>query len=53
MVIIIFYSRIVPYKWRRGRGARLVALVRSPEFLLSSLHDAMFYSAVVLLFKKK
>lgn len=52
MVIIIFYSHIVPYKWWRI-GARWITLHEEPavsKFLLSSLYNAMFDSAVVLFF---
>ena len=50
MVIIIFYSRIVPYKWLED-GAEADHPNEEPavpKFLLSSLYNAMFYSAVVL-----
>lgn len=50
MVIIIFYSRIVPYKWLED-GAEADHPNEEPavpKFRLSSLYNAMFYSAVVL-----
>ena len=50
MVIIIFYSRIVPYKWLEDGAAadHPNEEPADPKFLLSSLYNAMFYSAVVL-----
>ena len=55
MVIIIFYSHIVPYKWWRieGEAYRPNEEPAVPKFLLSSLYNAMFYSAVVLFFLLK